>query len=397
MNQLTPPAELKIERQLHSLDTSHSIVATGDVASQAGHKRRPGWLRLAAAGAAAIGIVLGVSSFGWHYWTVGRFEVSTDDAYVKADSTIVAPKVGGYLREVLVVDNQPVKAGQLLAKIDDRDFVTAVEQARANVAAAQADIDNINATIDQQQAVIAQARATMAVDNANLTFMEQDNDRYAVLANRGAGSVQMAQQAISKRDISRATVTRDAAAIDAAEKQSNMLRAQLAKAQAALLRDRALLEQAELNLGYTNVVAPVDGVVGNRSLRMGQFVQAGTQLMAVVPLEDVYVVANFKETQLTDVRAGQPVEVAIDTFPDARIKGHIDSIAPASGQEFALLPPDNATGNFTKIVQRIPVRIVLDRDDPFASQLRPGMSVVPTINTKQSVRTAADRQIAASK
>jgi membrane fusion protein, multidrug efflux system len=397
MNQLTSPAELKIERQLQSLDTSHSIVATGDVTGHVGNKRRPGWLRLAAAGAAAIGIVLGLSSFGWHYWTIGRFEVSTDDAYVKADSTIVAPKVGGYLREVLVADNQPVKAGRLLAKIDDRDFVTAVQQARANVAAAQADIDNINATIEQQQAVIAQARATLTVDKANLTFMEQDNDRYAVLADRGAGSVQMAQQAISKRDISRATVTRDAAAIDAAEKQSNMLRAQLAKAQAALLRDRALLEQAELNLGYTNVIAPVDGVVGNRSLRVGQFVQAGTQLMAVVPLDDVYVVANFKETQLTDVRAGQPVEVAIDTFPDARIKGHIDSIAPASGQEFALLPPDNATGNFTKIVQRIPVRIVLDRDDPVASQLRPGMSVVPTINTKQPARATADRQIAASK
>jgi membrane fusion protein (multidrug efflux system) len=397
MNQLTPPAELKIERQLHSLDMSHSIVAASDASGHGGNKRRPGWLRLAAAGAAAIGIVLGLSSFGWHYWTIGRFEVSTDDAYVKADSTIVAPKVGGYLREVLVADNQPVKAGRLLAKIDDRDFVTAVQQARANVAAAQADIDNINATIEQQQAVIAQARATMTVDKANLTFMEQDNDRYAVLADRGAGSVQMAQQAISKRDISRATVTRDAAAIDAAEKQSNMLRAQLAKAQAALLRDRALLEQAELNLGYTNVVAPVDGVVGNRSLRVGQFVQAGTQLMAVVPLDDVYVVANFKETQLTDVRTGQPVEVAIDTFPDARIKGHIDSIAPASGQEFALLPPDNATGNFTKIVQRIPVRIVLDRDDPFASQLRPGMSVVPTIDTKQPARATADRQIAASK
>jgi membrane fusion protein, multidrug efflux system len=396
MNQLTPPAELKIERQLHTLDMSHSIVAARDAIGSAGRKRRPGWVRLAAAGA-VIGLVLGVSSLGWRYWTTWRFEVSTDDAYVKADSTIVAPKVGGYLREVLVADNQPVKAGRLLAKIDDRDFVTAVQQARANVAAAQADIDNINATIEQQQAVIAQARATMTVDKANLTFMEQDNDRYAVLADRGAGSVQMAQQAISKRDISRATVTRDAAAIDAAEKQSNMLRAQLAKAQAALLRDRALLEQAELNLGYTNVVAPVDGVVGNRSLRVGQFVQAGTQLMAVVPLDDVYVVANFKETQLTDVRAGQPVEVAIDTFPDARIKGHIDSIAPASGQEFALLPPDNATGNFTKIVQRIPVRIVLDRDDPFASQLRPGMSVVPTIDTKQPARATADRQIAASK
>ena len=387
MNQLVH-AKIEVEQQIHGFDPSHAVVERRD-------KQRPMWLRLVAFGA-AMGVALGLSGFGWRYWTIGRFEVSTDDAYVKADSTIVAPKVGGYLRDVLVADNQPVKVGQLLAKIDDRDFVTAVEQARANVAAAQADIDNINATINQQQAVIAQAHATVAVDKANLTFMEQDNDRYAVLANRGAGSLQMAQQAVSKRDIARATIARDGAALDAAEKQSDMLRAQLAKADAVLLHDRAIQEQAELNLGYTNIVAPVDGVVGNRSLRVGQFVQAGTQLMAVVPLDGVYVIANFKETQLTDVRESQPVEVEVDTFPDARIKGHIDSIAPASGQEFALLPPDNATGNFTKIVQRIPVKIVLDRDDPFARRLRPGMSVIPTINAKQPARPAADRQTTAS-
>jgi membrane fusion protein, multidrug efflux system len=383
MNALVP-ANLKVEQQLPGFDPLQPVVGPRV-------KARPMLRRLVAAGAVA-GLVLAASGFGWRYWTVGRFEVSTDDAYVKADSTIIAPKVGGYLREVLVADNQPVKVGQLLAKIDDRDFATAVAQARANVAAAQADIDNINATIGQQQAVIAQARATVTVDNANLTFQEQDNDRYAVLASRGAGSLQTAQQAVSKRDIARATLARDAAAVDAAERQSNMLRAQLAKADAVLQQNRAAETQAELNLGYTNIVAPVDGVIGNRSLRVGQFVQAGTQLMAVVPLDGVYVIANFKETQLTNVRANQDVALDVDTFPDARIKGHVDSIAPASGQEFALLPPDNATGNFTKIVQRIPVKITLDRDDPLAGLLRPGMSVTPTIDTKQPTRIAADRQ-----
>ena len=161
-----------------------------------------------------------------------------------------------------------------------------------------------------------------------------------------------------------------------------MLRAQLAKARAVLAHDRAVQDQAELNLSYTTIVAPVDGVVGNRSLRAGQYVQAGTQLMAVVPVNGVYIVANFKETQLTDVHAGQKVTVDVDMFPGTTVKGHVDSIAPASGQEFALLPPDNATGNFTKIVQRIPVKITLDAGDPLAGLLRPGMSVTPIVDTK---------------
>jgi membrane fusion protein (multidrug efflux system) len=339
---------------------------------------------------AAMAAFAGASDYGWHYWTTGRFEVSTDDAYVRADSTIIAPKVGGYLRDVFVRDNQPVKAGQVLAKIDDRDYVVALAQARADVAAAQAEIDNINATIDRQQAVIAQAAGTVAVDKANLTFAEQDYARYANLASRGAGTVQMAQQSTSKRDAARATLARDTAALKAAHQQTNVLRAQLAQANATLDHRRATARQAELNLGYTAITAPVDGVVGNRNLRVGQFVQAGTDLMAIVPIRHVYIVANFKETQLTNVRKGQPVEIEIDTFPSARLEGHVDSIAPASGQEFALLPPDNATGNFTKVVQRIPVKIVIDVQSDIVAGLRPGMSVVPVVSTKNAA--ARDRQ-----
>lgn len=330
----------------------------------------------------AIVLMAGASTYGWHYWTVARFEESTDDAYVKADSTIIAPKVAGYLRGVFVTDNQRVKAGDVLAKIDDRDFVVAVEQARADIAAAQAEVDNIGATIERQGAVIAQAKATVEVDRANLTFAEQDNNRYTTLARQGAGSIQRAQQATSTSNSARATLDRDMAALKAEEKQTSILQAQLARAKANLEHSRSVLHQAELNLSYTTIRAPVDGVVGDRSLRVGQFVQAGTQLMALVPLNEIYVVANYKETQLTYVRKGQAAELQIDTFPGVTIKGHVDSIAPASGQEFALLPPDNATGNFTKVVQRIPVKITLDVGGPLVGLLRPGMSVVPTIDTK---------------
>jgi membrane fusion protein (multidrug efflux system) len=304
---------------------------------------------------------------------------------VRADSTIIAPKVGGYLSEVLVRDNQPVKAGQVLAKIDDRDYVVALAQARADVAAAQGEIENISATIDHQQAVIAQVDGTVAIDKATLIFAEQDYARYKDLASRGAGTIQNAQRATSQRDAATATLARDEAALRAAQVQTKILRAQLQEANAALEQKRAIAQQAELNLGYTTITAPVDGVVGNRTLRVGQFVQVGTNLMAIVPIERVYIVANYKETQLTDVRKGQLVVVEVDTFPGARFEGHVDSIAPASGQEFALLPPDNATGNFTKVVQRIPVKIVLDVKSELVGLLRPGMSVVPVINTKKAI------------
>jgi membrane fusion protein, multidrug efflux system len=330
----------------------------------------------------ALLLIAAAAAYGSYYWVVGRFLESTDDAYVQADSTIIAPKVSGYLSEVLVEDNQPVKAAQPLAKIDDRDYVASLDQAKADVATAQADIENVTAMLQQQQAVIAQARATVAVDQANLTYADQENARYGGLASQGSASVEMAQQALSRRDTARATLTRDTAAVTAAEQQVAILQAQLAKTKAALQHYQAVQEQAQLNLSYTNITAPIDGVVGNRSLRVGEYVQAGTQLMAVVPLAAVYVVANFEETQLAGIRKGAPVRIVVDTYSKATVKGHVDSIAPASGEEFALLPPDNATGNFTKIVQRIPVKIAIDPNDPLRGELRPGMSVTATVDTK---------------
>ncbi len=338
---------------------------------------------------ASILAVAGATSFGWEYWTVGRFQVSTDDAYVKADNTTIAPKVSGYVAGVLVGDNEQVKAGQVLARIDDRDFRVALDQANADLVAAKAAVATKEAALTAQQSLIEAAQATTAVDQATLTFAEQDDKRYAQLASSGYGSIQNAQQAASRLAAGRAAVARDAASVVNATKQVDVLKAELAQAQATVARDEALRSQAELNLSYTSIVAPVDGVVGNRTLRVGQYVQAGTQLMAVVPLGAAYIVANYKETQLTDVRPGQPVAISVDTFPGVTLNGHVDSIAPASGQEFALLPPDNATGNFTKVVQRIPVKIVLD-PGAFTGELRPGMSVYPTIETKpQDLRTAS--------
>jgi membrane fusion protein, multidrug efflux system len=358
-------------------------------------------LRRALALGAAILVLAGSAGYGRYYWTTGRFQVSTDDAYVQADSTIVAPKVSGYLSQVLVADNQPVTAGALLAVIDDRDYAAALDQATADVATARAEIANAKASLDQQQAIIDQARATVAVDQATLTYAEQDYARYNDLANKGAGSLQMAQQTLSKRDTARAALTRDSAALTAAQRQVEVLQAQLAKANADLQHSQAVEEQARLNLGYTKIVAPIDGVVGNRSLRVGQFVQAGTQLLAVVPLASTYVVANFEETQLAGIRPGQPVGIDVDTYSGTTVKGRVDSIAPASGQQFALLPPDNATGNFTKIVQRIPVRIAIEANDPLRGDLRPGMSVTATIDTKApaagGAQPAAPTQSIASK
>jgi len=328
---------------------------------------------------AAVAVLSGAVWYGWDYWTVGRFQVSTDDAYVKADNTTIAPKVSGYLSAVLVGDNERVKAGQVLARIDDRDFVVALDQAKADVAAAQATVASKQAQLDVQQAVITAAKATIEVDIATKTFAGQENKRYTDLAATGYGSVQNAQAAQSRNASAEAAIQRDQANLASALKQIDLIKAELAQAMAASARASALQRQAELNLSYTSITAPIDGVVGNRTLRTGQYVQAGTQLMSLVPATGAYIIANYKETQLTNVHQGQAVDVAVDMFPGQVVHGHVDSLAPASGQEFALLPPDNATGNFTKVVQRIPVKIALDGGA--AIELRPGMSVIPTIET----------------
>ena len=339
--------------------------------------------RAALALAVALGLA-GAADFGYGYLTTGRYLETTDDAYVKADSTIIAPKVSGYIDAVLVGDNQPVKAGQLLARIDDRDFRTALEQAQADVSGSEAAVLNLDAQLALQQPIIEQGTADVVAAQANLKFAEEERARYDDLMKSGSGTIQRAQQTDAALREKTAQVQHSQSGLLAAQRKVDVLTTDRAKAIAQLDRARAVAQQAALNLSYTKISAPVDGTVGARSLRVGQFVQAGTQLMAVVPLDAVYVVANFKETQLTYVRNGQPVEISIDGFRGTRLRGHVDSLSPASGLEFALLPPDNATGNFTKIVQRVPVKIVFD-DQNLKGLLRPGMSAEPVVDTKAAV------------
>src|SRR6201995_2306806 len=339
--------------------------------------------RAALALALTLGIA-GTADFGHYYFTTGRYLETTDDAYVKADSTIIAPKVSGYIAKVLVADNEPVKAGQVLARIDDHDFRTALNQAQADVAASDAAVKNLDAQIELQQPLIQQQAAEVDAATATLKFAQAEQTRYDNLMKSGSGTIQRAQQTDAALRAQTAQLQQGKSGLIAANKKIEVLATQRAQAIAQLDHARAVEQQATLNLSYTQITAPVEGTVGARTLRVGQYVQAGTQLMAVVPLDQVYVVANFKETQLTHVRNGQPVAMTIDSFHGRKLKGHVDSLSPASGLEFALLPPDNATGNFTKIVQRVPVKIVLD-DHGLNGLLRPGMSAVPTVDTKSAV------------
>jgi membrane fusion protein (multidrug efflux system) len=333
--------------------------------------------------AVPVAIALAVAWMS-HYWRVGRFLIATNDAYVQADSTIVASRVSGYVSAVPIDDDQPVRVGQVLARIDDRDFLAALDQTRAEVQAAQAETADFQAQLAEQETLVAKARASVAASRAALELANLNRVRYQKMASIGFGSQQQSQEADAQARECTADVARDQAALAATQRELQVLAAKLAQAQALLNRSQAIERRAALDLGYTTIIAPIDGVVAARSVRLGQYVQAGTQLTALVPLQAVYVVANFKETQLTHVRAGEPVRLSVDSFPGNALRGCVDSLAPASGLEFSLLPPDNATGNFTKIVQRIPVKIRLDSNQPLIGRLRPGMSVEAVIDTGPS-------------
>jgi membrane fusion protein (multidrug efflux system) len=327
-------------------------------------------------------VLIGAGLFGRYWWETGRFLESTDDSYTAADAATISPRVAGYVTEVDVTDNQSVRAGQVLARLDDRDARAAVDRAVANVAAAEAAIHDLDARLALQQSDIAQQNANIDADQAALTFSQQDYRRYTSLAQSGAGTVQSAQRAAYDIRDKTAHLTHDRAALQAATQQVNVLQAQREQAVASLQADRAALRQAQLNLGYTTMTAPIDGAVGDRSLRLGLYVQPGTAVMQIVPMgQRIYVVANFKETQLAHMARGQKAMVSVDGFPDHALHGVVDSLAPGSGAQFALLPPENATGNFTKIVQRVPVKIRLDAD-PLLDRLRPGLSVEATVDLR---------------
>ncbi|MFJ3467917.1 HlyD family secretion protein [Pseudomonas sp. NPDC090201] len=333
---------------------------------------------------ALCGAVLVVAALGIYGFTGERGQQSTNDAYVSADYSNVAPKVAGFISQVLVEDNQQVKAGQLLAVIDDRDLQTALAASEAEVLAAQAQYEQASAVVQRQASVIAQSQATVEVSKAEVTFAEQEQDRYAHLAGMGAGTVQNAQQARNRIDTARARQNSAIASLAADRKQVDVFTAQQHAAEAGLKRAQAARDQARLQLSYTRIVAPVDGMVGERAVRIGNYVTPGARLLSVVPLDQVYVVANFQETQLTQVTPGQAADVRVDTFSGEALKGHVESIAPATGVTFAAIKPDNATGNFTKVVQRLPVKIVLDPGQPLLARLRVGMSVDATVDTRST-------------
>ena len=305
---------------------------------------------------------------------------STDDAYVQADFTTVAPQISGTVAQVLIEDNQPINEGDLLATIDDRDFVVTVNLARAQVASARASVAGLGARIAQQETTIRQAIATVAADDAALELAKANQARYRNLAADGSGTVQALQQAEAQLRIQVATRERNQAALQAARQQVDVLNADLDKARAALAQAQAAQAAAELKLSYTRITAPVSGTIGQKSVRIGAFVSAGKALLAIVPLDAVYIVANFRETQLARIQMGQVVDIEVDALPGVALKGTVESLGPASAVSYSAIAPHNATGNFTKIVQRLPVRIRIDPEHPAARRLRVGMSVTPTIH-----------------
>jgi membrane fusion protein (multidrug efflux system) len=324
---------------------------------------------------AAAVVAVGVGVWACSSLSDSSTTESTNDAYIEADFTLVAPRVAGQIAGVFVEDNQSVKAGQLLVRIDDRDFKAALSSAEADVAAAKASVANDDAEIARQPSLVEQARATLRSDEASVSFARANAARYQNLSDAGAGTTQEQQHAASTLAEQLAQQAHDGAVLASTEQNLNVLNTQRDKAAGALARAEAALDQARLNLSYTEIRAAVDGKVGRRSARVGAFVTPGTPVLAIVPLSDAYVVANFQENQITHMRPGESVRIKVDSLPGVTIHGRVDSLAPATGVAFAPIAPDNATGNFTKVVQRVPVKIAIDPGQEAASELSVGLSV----------------------
>jgi membrane fusion protein, multidrug efflux system len=363
------------------MNASRDIVR-GAIVDTAGRVRR----RLSGkqAGLLGAGIVLGAlaAGFGAHWWMVGRFIESTDDAYVGGNVTEIASHVSGFVREIAVSDNQYVHTGQLLVRIDPADFEAARERAAARVAQARAATADLAAKITLQHSLIVQAQADLAASRDRMRFEAEDAARYRALALSGAGSVRQAQHAATAYQAARSATLAALAHASASRQQLAVLAAALRQAQAALRQARAQLRTADLNLGYTEIRAPIDGYIGDRSAQVGAYVTAGTQLLSVVPAHGLWVDANFKEDEIGRMRPGQPATIVADVDPGHVFHGHVVSLSPASGAVFSIIPPQNATGNFTKIVQRVPVRIALDSHDGTLGLLRPGLSTAASVNTR---------------
>ncbi|GGC60573.1 HlyD family secretion protein [Undibacterium terreum] len=356
-------------------------------------KAKSGKKRIALTIAAAAAIIAG-AGFGYHWWTESRFLQTTDDAYVGGNVTVMGPKVAGYITNVAVTDNQLVHAGDLLIKIDDRDYQAALAKAEGAVAAQQALLANLEATRSLQNAVIQQAQAGVSASDADTLRARDDQTRYQNLSSRAAVSVQSSQKADADFKQAVANGQRSQAGLVAAQRQIDVIGAQKMQAQAALAQAVAERDIAKLNLAYTEIRAPIDGVIGNRRARNGAYATPGSQLLSIVPASGLWVDANFKEGQLTRMQPGQRATIEADVLPGKVLHGTVASLAPATGAQFSVLPPENATGNFTKIVQRVPVRIILDAEDSRLGTLRPGLSVVAEVDVRSEKHADSKQALA---
>ncbi len=373
-------------------EASQKLETSAAPAAPAQRRSRPAWLYplLRIVLIAAIGYLAWYVAGHWNCWTgAARFE-STDDAYVVGDVTPLAAKVSGYVKTVAVGDYQAVRKGDLIVEIDPSDYFAALEQAEASRAAAQASLDNLANQKDVQRALIRQAEATIEATQADLRRYQLELKRQQdLLQTRIAGLPQLAEQAEANEKRTEAQLLLNKAQLDQQKALLASLDVQEKQLQAQLRGADAAVELVRNNLNYTRIVSPADGLVGQRQVRAGQFVNSGAQVIAVVPLPNIWVIANYKETQMTNIRIGEPASVTVDAFPDLKLTGHVDSWSPGTGSTFALLPPDNATGNFTKVVQRVPVKIVLDPHPALGALVRPGMSVIATIDTKNGEAAGA--------
>lgn len=324
------------------------------------------------------------AAYGWHWWHNGRYIENTEDAYVGGDITVISPKVSGYIVSAAVSDNQAVHAGDLLVKLDDRDYRAALDKAEAAVAAQQALLTNLDATRSLQQAVISQTKAGVIATTAETTRARDDEQRYQNLSAKSAVSLQSAQRADADYRQAQANGQKAQAVQLAAERELDVIASRRQQAIAALAQAVAERDIARLNLSYTELRAPIDGTIGNRRARNGAYAAAGSHMMSLVPARGLWVDANFKESQLARLRPGQAATIEADILPGHQFHGHVASVAPATGAQFSVLPPENATGNFTRIVQRVPVRIMLDDADSVLGTLRPGLSVIAEVDARSN-------------
>jgi len=362
---------------------SSSITSRSQVADSlvVGARQRRSLKQLLLAGGVIAALAAGGLA-GREWWTNWRFVQTTDDAYVGGNVTPIAPHVAGFIQEILVADNARVQAGQVLMRIDPRDTQAALAHDEAVLAARIAAAASLRAQVDQQQAMIRQQEADLAARVAHASFATQDSARYASLALTAAGSRQDAQRTASLEQEARSAVGSAAAGLEAARQKLKVLAAQIQEADAAAAQAQADLDTARLNLGYTEIRSPIDGVVGNRSAQIGAYVKPGTYLISITPAHGLWVDANFKEDQLTRMVPGQAAGVVADVLPGHVFHGHVVSFSPGTGAVFSIIPAENATGNFTKIVQRVPVRVQLDGDDDAIAMLRPGLSTTVRIDTR---------------